>query len=787
MKKLFAGLFLMTSLSGVGQVLTESYSRVKVFATSDQLTELMELGVPVDHGEVKKNTWIITDLSQSEISTVQAYGLVYEVLIEDVKEYYLEQLSDTLQSELRVGGGGCGGGSVVTTPANFNLGSMGGYLTYSEFLSEIDDMAATYPALISVKQPIFSYSTYEGRPIYYLKISDNVGVDEAEPEVLYTAIHHAREPLSLSQLVYFMWYVLENYATDAEVQYIVDNTEMFFVPVVNPDGYIYNEATDPTGGGMWRKNRRNNGGGAYGVDNNRNYDYFYGFSGASTDPWNETYRGTGAFSEPENQALRDLINSRDFAISLNAHSYGDYLLYPFGYDYVFTTEDAEYQSLSSWMTGESSISPLQAVDLYPAAGDSDDWSYGETTDHTRIFAFTPEIGDGFWPSTGNIEGICQYMLPVNMSAALAAGSYAEATDVHPRIVENINGYFKFDIQQIGLDVSATYTVSIVPIGTDIQSVGSPQVFSGMSLFQTLTDSIAYTLSPSIASGQVFQYVLAWDNGSYTWNDTITKIYGIKQVAFAHSGSSLSGWNTSSWNTTTEDYYSASSSITDSPFADYSNNSNDIITTSNPVDLTDALSATLNFWATWEIETGYDYCQVEISTDGGGSWTPLCGKYTRAGSANQDPGNPVYDGFQTAWVLEEIDLDAYIGNNALFRFQLVSDGWAREDGFYFDDLEVVKIVAPVTSVEEQAEVGTILQNMPNPATELTYINYILQENESARLVVTNQVGQLISELPLDASKQLIELNVSGWESGIYFYYIQTASGLSEVKRLCVLSN
>ena len=116
-----------------------------------------------------------------------------------------------------------------------------------------------------------------------MKISDNPNTDEPEPEVLYTALHHAREPESLSQLIYYMWYVLENYATDPEVQALVDNTEMYFAPCINPDGYLYNEQTDPNGGGLWRKNRRDNLDGEFGVDLNRNYDFSWGYDDTGSD------------------------------------------------------------------------------------------------------------------------------------------------------------------------------------------------------------------------------------------------------------------------------------------------------------------------------------------------------------------------------------------------------------------------------------------------------------------------------------------------------------------------
>ncbi len=88
----------------------------------------------------------------------------------------------------------------------------------------------------------------------------------------------------------------------------------------------------------------------------------------------------------------------------------------------------------------------------------------------------------------------------------------------------------------------------------------------------------------------------------------------------------------------------------------------------------------------------------ISTNGGASWTPLAGKYTVTGNSNQAQGEPLYDGFQTEWVQEEIDLFDYIGNSVTFRFMLKSDNYVTEDGFYFDDFEV-QIVEEATTGEE----------------------------------------------------------------------------------------
>ena len=98
-----------------------------------------------------------------------------------------------------------------------------------------------------------------------VKISDNADTDEDEPEALFDGVHHAREPGTYTAMLYAMWYMLENYGTDAEATYLINNRELYFVPVVNVDGFLHNQQNSPSGGGMWRLNRRDNGDGSIGI------------------------------------------------------------------------------------------------------------------------------------------------------------------------------------------------------------------------------------------------------------------------------------------------------------------------------------------------------------------------------------------------------------------------------------------------------------------------------------------------------------------------------------------
>ena len=138
------------------------YASVKIYATNAQLHEIANLGVTVDHGQHKSNEWFITDLSQLEIQKLIDNGVPHEILIEDVATYYALHSGDASPKSDRVEcpDGSSSGGEIVT-PSNFHLGSMGGYYTYEQYLTELDEMRAAFPDLITEKTGISDFLTWE--------------------------------------------------------------------------------------------------------------------------------------------------------------------------------------------------------------------------------------------------------------------------------------------------------------------------------------------------------------------------------------------------------------------------------------------------------------------------------------------------------------------------------------------------------------------------------------------------------------------------------------------------
>lgn len=738
----------------------KNYSQARIYYHNASDVELLlNNGVTIDEGRVKKFTYTESIFSDKEIQTAKNLGFEVEILIEDWQKHYEENIKNAVNNKNT---SPCNSSQNYTVPSHFNLGSMGGFLNYTELLAELDEMQTLYPNLISLKSPISTFTTYENRPIYWVKISNNPNVDEQKPELLYTAIHHAREPASLQQLVFFMWYLLENYATDSQIHTLIDHAEIYFVPVINPDGYVYNQTTNPDGGGMWRKNRKSNGNGSFGVDNNRNYSYHWGETGTSTNPSDDTYCGPAAFSEVENQAIKWFVENRDFKIALNAHTYSNLLLYPYSWQTnQFTPDNETFVALSTEMVKENGYVNQISSDLYPAAGDSDDWMYAVTDNHDKIFAMTDEIGSDFWIPQSTIIPVCQEMVHLNMTPLKVIHHFPQFQDLSFSTVSNSNASLNYSIKNLSiLDTPGQFVVSIIPISNNIVSVSNPITHSNVPKLGLVNGNIGYTLSSNIQTGETIVFKIVINNGLFDSTYQIEKTYGDYTIIFSDACASISpNWTNTNWTTTTSSYVSAPRSITDSA-SNYTNNANKSIYSTNAVSLNNAVKAMATFYAKWDIEANYDYVQFEISTDNGNTWQPQCGKYTNAGVADQNvTGEPLYDGVQNSWIQEEISLNDYVGSAIKFRFQLVSDGGVTADGFYIDDF-VIKVIPTSTATIDEENVKNLIL-YPNPVSNTFTFD---APNPVYKMKIYNSNGQLLMEKMVEPKTNI---NIEHFAKGIYW--------------------
>ena len=670
----------------------EQYSQIKVLVPDrTTLDRIWKTGIDFEGSRGKIGGWMEFTTNRLERQRLTAEGIQYEVIKDDI----------SLQSEI----------GYISGPVDalgFGFGSMSGFYTYSEVLKQLDSMRILFPNLITARDSI-GY-THEGRAIWAVKISDYPSVaEDNEPEALYTALHHAREPEGMMTVIYYMWWLLQNYGTDTDAAYLVNNRQMWFIPVVNPDGYCYNESLyrpgPPVYFGSWRKNRRNNGG-SYGVDLNRNYGTYEMWNGpnggSSTYPSDDTYRGPEPFSEPETFAIDEFMWSHNIQTCLNYHTYGNYLIFPWGYLTTETDDSLNFREFAFDMVSENryTTGTDQQTVNYSTRGNSDDFMYSGTM--TRTYAMTPEVGtSGFWPPTNEILPLAIKNLSANRYLSYVAGQYTILKRIEINDPDNDGQLTSGEIFTLsttirnkGLKDAENLTVTI--------SSSLPGVTFGINTI-TLSSMLARSDSTVNFSGMVkpdcpmtsavnFYFTFTSTYG-YFHRDTASTIIGSPIILLDDSANTGTGnWNIEGTWGITSNSHTPPYSFTESPSGYYSGSAHNFLTLSAPLDLTNYDFCTLKFWTKWAIEPTTDFAKIEVSSNNGSTWKSLRSKLSRPGSGYgiQYSGTWGYDGYTPGldWVEQEIDLSQFKDQLISLRFSLISDGSDNRDGWYIDDIRIV---------------------------------------------------------------------------------------------------
>ncbi|MEO0073592.1 MAG: M14 family metallopeptidase [candidate division WOR-3 bacterium] len=285
-------------------------------------------------------------------------------------------------------------------PYDIDAGRNFGYFfTYYEVSDTLDRLAANFPQLCIKGSAGLSF---QGRNLWYLKISDNPAQSEGEPSCFFNGATHAREPMGTHACIAFADHILSRYGIDSVATWLVNNREIFIVPVMNPDGYVYNSDSGGSSSN-WRKNRRGPVPPYVGIDLNRNYGYKWGYdnNGSSGQPSSETYRGPARFSEPETQVIRDFMALYNFRTQMDFHSYGRYNLYPWGYASTTPPERDILQEIADTLQANNGYPRSRTGQvyqtIYPCNGLSVDWEYSDTAGKFVTYAFTCELDSvDFW-------------------------------------------------------------------------------------------------------------------------------------------------------------------------------------------------------------------------------------------------------------------------------------------------------------------------------------------------------------------------------------------------------
>jgi len=737
---------------------SDDYAKVKVHLSSDgEVQDLQSLGLDIDHFQFLKDQAIQFIINHDDLVILDQAGFSYEVLVPDMQVHYQQKVKADQQILPTIT-------RSPQTAEHFGYGSMGGFYTLEELEAKMDEMNEEFPALATAKFSIGK--SIEGRDIWAIKISDNPNVDEEESVVYYDALHHAREPLSMATTINYAFWLLENYETNEQVKYIIDNREIYFVPCVNPDGYEYNRQTNPNGGGFWRKNRRMNDATCFGVDLNRNYSRGYAHDGScsSTNACSNTYRGAEAFSEPEAQAVRDFLALIQPKTAFSIHSTAGSYLMPYGFD----TSPPDFSIYSEWASdflseNDYPYGVTYQMLNYTSCGTTRDYMYSE-----GIYGGTPEIdGSGFWPAQSEIFALVDENVYAMFYQAWIAGQYTDVQS-HEIVGDLVPGRtFQVAVEVknkgVGMAISA---VEVMLLADDplISISGSEQLGIVASRSKATSPYFTITADPLFDANQLPLHIIVKQDGVGVDTQTIIIPLGAKDILFADNAENgATNWTSSGngipWGPNTDDAYDGLFSFGDSNGGNSENGTNNYFTLNEDINLSNLDSPWLEFYAKWSIES-FDYVSLQYTTDNGLNWENI---------KNFRRSEP--------WHQELIDLRPYTSATSFgLRFQLLTDGSLPGDGFYFDKLSIADYLCCPTSTEDLQANNFSLH--PNPFSQ--YLRVVARDAVNLQIEVFDISGHELQSLEVTGS---MDMNMSGLSPGTYFVKATDQdSGEFVVKRL-----
>ncbi len=592
---------------------------------------------------------------------------------------------------------------------------MNAYYSYTEYITFMQNTANQFPSICQLVQ---YGTTGQNRPLYFMKISDNVNVAEDEPEFRYTSSIHGDEVVGYDMLIRLIQLLTGQYATNTRIANIVNNTEIWINPMYNPDGYALQQRYNSAG-----------------IDLNRNFPMPTGEQHPDGEVWGV-----------ENIAFMSHANSRHFIQSMNFHGGALVINYPWDYTYTLAPDDALLQSMS--LTYSTPNGPLynstefehgitNGAAWYVITGSLQDWNYGLTD----CIDITAEIGTNKWPPASqldtfwsqNQESMLSYLeyaqkgvrgivqsstgTPLNATISVSGNSRVvhtdpEVGDYHRlllggtySITASAQGYIP-QTQQVTVPTGGTATLNFTlsPAAqttfygmvrdVDGTPVAQATITIGTSPVTTLTSSANGTFSiANILEGSYPMTVAATGYPLLSLSLNVSaaddhQVFLLSQPVFSDGfDNGIGNWTaTSPWGVTSE---SGNNVLKDSPTGSYANSINKSVRLTNPIAMQNMTNPSITFRAKYALESGYDFVYVEASSNNS-TWTELAS----------------FTGSQSTWQTYSYSLAAYAGQNCYLRFRISTDSGVTADGITIDD---VAILASQTNVPVYGDVdgdGTI---------------------------------------------------------------------------------
>ncbi len=740
----------------------------------DDIAILLDLGIAADHVHHGDDDTVELFISAKEKAILDQNGFDYNMVIADTKAHADKQATKAVKANYK---------NQTCGLNDFALGKMGGYLVYEEVVERLKKIVEAYPA---IAQTTVLGTSYLGNEIIALKISDNVAENEQlwEGSAYYDALTHAREPLSMMSTLYYIEWLLENYDNPNTIaKYLVDNRELHFVLIVNPDGYLHNESIAPNGGGGWRKNRKEIlDVECIGIDLNRNFGTKYrGVPGTYSDePCSATYRGPRGASEIETKLIQEYIDFVQPASAFSSHSYSDVMIDPSsvidpsGYpDYDFDI----YSKYASEFTPEAYHGYGPAFNLigYEASGTTLAYLY-----EAGAIAWTPEIGYQFYEPSQNICDIVVEMLePMKFISKIAGPLPAyhhhyladDAFVIDGETIELVVGIKNKGLRESNSTFNATLTTN--SSGVSIINPNYDFTPSREHVVKYNEADPFFIYLEGIDAEAPIEFELKIFDGEALIDASVFEIIpGSQKTIFREDfESGLGRWKQSNdlarWTLSETDAKSGKFTLVDSK--EYQNNTGrSAVGLIEPIDLTGAIRPYLFFSLkhSYSPQEGSASIYVSESDD-------------VVEFKGENKILKTYRG-HSYWREEAIDLTnlAETAGQVYIKFLAQISSSRITDGLYVDDIKIIDLGLDQTTTTTNIDsTDPQIKVYPNPTYNSIKIIAETFESQMTEFEIYNSLGQVVSHQNFEGPMASIVVDLQNEPSGNYFVKTHSTIGVS----------
>ncbi|MEO8210767.1 MAG: M14 family zinc carboxypeptidase, partial [bacterium] len=509
-------------------------------------------------------------------------------------------------------------------------------------------------------------------------------------------------------------------------------------------------------------------------------------NGSSTDPTSDTYRGLSPFSEPETQNARDFVISRNFKGILSYHTYGNYLIRPWGYVDAPSPDENIYQGLSQDMVlnNHFTLGRSNQTVAYGVRGVTDDWYYYDSA-HSKAFAMTPEVGtstDGFWPLQTRILPLAKSTVSQNTYFALACGPYVAPSKSEfnqEQYSQSEQGNLKVYIKNKGLLSAPNVKVELTTADPMLSIQTNSFSYTNIASFVSDSLTFNFTVAANATNNSALKATLKikQNDTNTVYIQDVYVVVGSGNVLFLDSAENgITRWTAAGgWGLATSQSYSPTRSFADSPTGSYSNSTTRTLTLATALNVTANPIIILSFWYKHTIDT-LDNAYVDVSGDNGVTWQSA--KY--------------YNKTVSTWTKEVLDISNLVNGSASMkiRFSMISNGTVTADGIYIDNIKLAGYNSIATSISGNTEAPvnfSLSQNYPNPFNPKTVINYSIPTSQNTTLKVFDLLGKEVMTLVnerQDAGSYSVSLDGSNLSSGMYYYKIESGNFVDTKKMLLI---